>query len=66
MRVSPSVYLYRLVRAGFVKQGVSLGAYCRSRGIRRQNARSCLIGEWTGAKAQRLVQELIDASQITK
>lgn len=57
---APSLDLYNEVRAGFVKQGLSLNAWCRRHGIRHHHAKACLIGVWNGPKAQALRQQLIE------
>jgi len=60
-RASP--VLYQHVRAGFVLNGTSLNAWCRANGVAHQNARSALMGEWTGPKAAEMVHRLVAASQ---
>lgn len=50
------------VRAAFIKQGISLQAWCIQHGIYRQNARACLIGKWNGPKATQLRNRLIAAA----
>ena len=38
------------VRAGFVRQGTSLRQWCLANGIKRQNARKAMTGEWKGPR----------------
>lgn len=56
----------RRVRAGFVVQGTSLTAWCRARGVKHQNARKALAGEWKGPKASALIREILQAAGLDK
>jgi hypothetical protein len=55
--------LYRKVRAAFLVQGTSLGAWCDARGISRSRAREALKGIRKGPSASalrnRVLHELI-------
>tara|TARA_R110002033_G_scaffold17587_1_gene47666 strand:- start:12297 stop:12530 length:234 start_codon:yes stop_codon:yes gene_type:complete len=62
---SPSRELYNQVRAGFIFQGSSLSAWCRSNDIKQPNAMHCLMGTWNGPKGQALREQLIQASGIS-
>ena len=62
---SPSIELYREIRAAFITQGTTLGAWCRENGIRMQSAKSCLMGIWNGPKGKALRIRIIEASGIT-
>lgn len=59
----PSPALYAAARAGFVRQGASFNRWCQAHGVRRENARKALLGEWRGPKAQQLVADIIKASE---
>lgn len=65
-QVSPGRDLYNRVRAGFVSQGSSLSAWCRSQGICRANAVHCLVGSWNGPKGQALREQMIVEAGICK
>lgn len=52
------------VRAGFIKQGTSLAAYCRDNNIDSSNVYKALRGKWNGKKSQALIKKLIDASKV--
>jgi len=56
----PSEHLLKVVRANLVLRGLSFAAYCRQAGLTRQNARSALLGNWTGPKAQETVRQIVD------
>ncbi len=56
----PSEQLLKAVRANLVLRGLSFAAYCRKEGLTRQNARSALVGNWTGPKAQETVRQIVD------
>lgn len=60
---TPSPELYAEIRAGFVRQRSSLNKWCIANKVFRENARSALLGQWTGPKAQRLIETLVKASQ---
>jgi len=55
--------LYQQVLGGFVSQGTYLSHWCQQHGIKRQNARKALIGEWNGPTAQALRHKLVEASR---
>lgn len=50
--------LYVAVRAALVAQGSSLSAWCRNKGISRQNAERALKGERHSPAARQLRSEL--------
>ncbi len=58
----PSISLYQRVRGGFVAQGTSFNRWCDHHGIKRQNARKALLGQWHGPKADALCQAMLKAS----
>ena len=58
----PSAELMVIVRAGFVRNYTTLSAWCRRRGVKRENARKALLGEWNGPKAQALREEMFEAA----
>lgn len=60
----PGPSLYRAVRAGFIIMGDSLSGHCCREGIKRQNARACLLGQWKGPKAAALVRDLCQAAGL--
>jgi len=55
--------LIQHVRAGFIRQGSSLNAYCRDNSIDNSNVYKALIGNWNGKKAKALRDKLIEASE---
>lgn len=57
------IWLY-MVRAGFVQQGSTLGAWCRENNVWPSNARTSLYGSWDGPKAHALRKRLIDAAGL--
>ena len=61
--MNPSLELYRLVRSGFVAQGSTLHKWCLANGVKRQNARAALLGEWRGAGAVALCLRLMADSE---
>lgn len=56
----------RRVRAGFVIRGTSLTAWCRSNGVKQQNAHKALRGEWQGPKATEVVEAILKASGVAE
>lgn len=52
------------IRTGFVGRGTSFSKWCAENGIKRQNARAAILGEWTGPKAREVVQVLVVASGV--
>ena len=54
----------RRIRAGFVTKGTSFTAWCEARGVKHQNARKAITGEWKGPKATALVAEMLAASGV--
>lgn len=55
---------HNCVRAGFVRQGTTLSAWCDANGVKRQNATRALLGTWNGPKAQCLVERLKAAAGV--
>lgn len=53
------------IRTGFVGRGTSFSKWCTENGIKRQNARAAILGEWTGPKAREVVQVLSAASGLS-
>lgn len=62
----PGKELLCQVRAAFVLQGTTLGAWCTAQGIVRQTAVNALVGGWNGPKGRALRQRVITASGLTK
>jgi len=60
----PGQELYNLVRAGFILQNTTLGAFCRKNGLSQTNAKACLHGTWDGPKGRKLREFLTDSSNI--
>ncbi len=58
-----SIERQRMVKAGFVSQGTSLHAWCKSNGVAPQNAHKALKGDWSGPKAAALVDAIVKASK---
>ncbi len=55
----PSLELHNLVKAGFVAQGLSLSAWCKSNDVKLSNIKQCLTGSWDGPKAKELRAKVI-------
>ncbi|MBE2293977.1 MAG: hypothetical protein IAF00_03470 [Phycisphaerales bacterium] len=53
------------VRAGFVRQGTSLRQWCLANGIKRQNARKALLGDWKGPRGLEVRELLLKASGVS-
>jgi hypothetical protein len=53
---------YLKVRVGFVAQGTSLNAWCRSNGIFIQYVRDAFLGRWNGPAAEALRERVTVAS----
>lgn len=51
--------LVRQVRAGFILQKTTLTEWCRDKGVKRQNAMSCLVGLWDGPKGKQLRSQIV-------
>lgn len=62
--ISPGNNLNRKVRIGFINQGTTLSAWCRSHHINPANARSALLGAWDGKKGKDIRARLIKASGL--
>lgn len=52
------------VKAGFVKQGTTLAAYCRDNKIDDSNAHKALRGKWDGVKSKALIDKLTAAANV--
>lgn len=55
---------HRRIRAGFVTQGTSFTAWCTANGVKHQNARKAINGEWTGPRASALVAMILQAAGV--
>jgi len=62
--MQPGQELIQEVRAGFIKQGTSLSAYCRENGIEGKTVHRLLSGKWDGKKARAIRQQLIEAAGV--
>jgi len=62
--MQPSQELLNQVKAGFVRQGTTLAAYCRDNNIDGGNVYRLLRGDWNGKKAKAIRSQLITASRI--
>ncbi len=51
------------VRSGFAKKGTSLHRWCKDNNVTYSNARTALLGGWSGPKAQALIELLVLASR---
>jgi len=60
----PGQELYNRVRAGFILQNTTLGAWCRNNSVIQTNAKSCLHGTWSGRKGKNLRERLVKESNI--
>jgi len=56
--------LLQEVRAGFVRQGTTLSAWCKTHGVKRQNATTAILGGWGGPKAQQLIKQIVNAAGL--
>lgn len=54
--------LVRQVRAGFVRQGTSLTAFCRRHAMDPANVRKALQGDWDGPKGRQVRKLVIRAA----
>lgn len=54
--------IFASVKAGFTLQQTSLHKWCNENGLKRQNARRALLGEWKGKRGLEIRQLLIEAS----
>jgi hypothetical protein len=61
---APGQELLRTVRAGFVKQGSSLGTWCRTNDLHLSNARQALLGSWDGPAGRALRNRIIKAAGV--
>lgn len=50
------------IRMGLTGRGTSFAKWCTENGIKRQNARAAVLGEWTGPKARQVVHMLRSAA----
>ena len=57
---------YLKVRVQFIAQGTSLNRWCEANGVKRQNARKALTGEWAGPKGQAMRQRLLHAAGLRR
>ncbi len=62
--MQPGQELVQEVRAGFIKQGTSLSAYCRQNGIEGKTVHRLLSGKWDGKKAREIRAQLIEAANV--
>jgi len=62
--MQPGKELIQEVRAGFIRQGTTLGFYCRNNNIDGGNVYRLLRGEWNGDKAKALRSQIIEASGV--
>jgi len=52
------------IRAGFVMQGTTLHAWCKSNAVLRQGAYKAPCGQWVGPKAEGLVERISRAAGV--
>lgn len=57
---------HRRVRAGLIAKGTSFTAWCEANGIKHQNARKALLGQWVGPKATQIVERALDAAGVAE
>ena len=62
--MEPGQELIHQVRAGFIKQGTNLSAYCRDNSIDGGNVYRLLRGEWNGEKAKLLRAQIMTAAKV--
>lgn len=60
----PGIELLRAVRAAFVQQGTTLGAWCRKNKVIPSNCRQALIGSWDGPRGRAVRKRVIQASGL--
>ena len=58
--------LFARIKAHFVSRETSLQTWCKENNIKRQNARSAVVGEWRGEKATALRERLATEAGISK
>lgn len=62
----PGLELVRVVRAGFVLNGTTLGRWCRDNQIHDQHARLALLGGWNGPKGQAVRARIVAAAGLSE
>jgi lambda repressor-like predicted transcriptional regulator len=50
----------KAVRAQLILRDSSLSAWAQQNGVKRQNLRKALLGEWQGPKAAKLVERVFN------
>lgn len=65
-QLNPNRALYLRIRAAFVVQDTTLGAWCRENGVAPQNAVHCITGVWGGPKGRKLRTRIIAAAGIAE
>lgn len=58
--LTPSTDLLKAVRAQLILRDSSLSAWAEQNGVKRQNLRKALVGEWRGPKASKLVARVVN------
>lgn len=63
-RLPLGIEAYNQIRANFILQGGTLGAWCKEEGVIHSNAKACLTGAWTGPKAETLRRKIVAAAGV--
>lgn len=63
-KIQPGIALHRQVRAGFIRQGITMSTWCREHHVNRPNLISALRGGWRGPKATVLLRRVCEAAGI--
>lgn len=56
VNITPSVELLKALRARLILDDLSLTKWSEAHGIKRQNLRKALVGQWDGPKARNIVR----------
>ena len=52
------------VKAGFILQNTTFGAWCRANGIEPNNGRQAIYGSWNGPKGQAMLARILKAAGV--
>lgn len=65
MRVPPpGKDLHQEIRAGFVRQGTTLTAWCKKNDLRLSNVRDAIMGGWDGPKGREIRAKVAKAAGV--
>lgn len=63
-QADPGTRLMNQVRAGFISQGTSYTAWCRTQGIDPSQARQAIYGTWAGPKGLACKAKALQAAGV--